>query len=287
MPERVRFEDILRALRQVGIRKGDLLLVHSRLFTLGLVEDVQGASEVPAVYLRAFQEMLGDRGTLVVPTYTTSFGRLGKPFVLEESPSEMGLFSEQVRRTQGSRRSLHPIQSLTALGVQADRLTKDHPRWNVGHDTLWDRMLRLGGKIVTVGIPGRQCMSFVHHVEFLACAPYLYHKILRGEVYARGVRVLDEFLAVVRFLELGVCYDLSRLETDLTRRSAIRRAPLGEDWVEAVPMEAVLETCAKGLGRDSYYLLKRKPSFIEGEVPCDGITAGREGKIPSYFEILR
>lgn len=282
----VGLSQIGEALRRVGIQEGDIVNVHSRLFTIGLLQDADSVSEIPGVYLKAFQTVLGDRGTLVVPTYTTSFGRIGRPFVFEESPSEMGIFSEYVRKAPGSRRTLHPIQSLTALGAQAQALTQDHPRWNVGYDTIWDRMLQRGAKVVTIGISPRRCMSFVHHVEYLACVPYLYHKALQGEVVVGGVRIPCDFLIPVRYLQYGIHYDLSRLQRDLEAASVLHRAPLGGDWIYAVSMEAVFEICMRGLRQDSYYLLQREPTFVEGEIPCDGTTAGREGIVPSYFEVF-
>ncbi len=283
----VEFNEIVGALRQAGVLEGDLVNVHSRLFTLGLVQGVTSTSDIPAFYLRALREVLGDGGTLVVPTYTTSFGRIGKPFDLEGSPSEMGIFSEYVRKAEGSRRTLHPIQSLTAVGALAQELTWDHPCWNVGHDTIWDRMLKRQGKVVVMGIPPRQCLSFVHHVEFLACAPYIYHKVLQGEVYAGGIRILHPFLMAVRYLNCGIFYDLSRLQADLICLSAMKQVPLGGDFVWVVSLEAVFETCMKGLRKDPYYLLQKAPSFVQGEIPLDGPTSGREGFIPSYFEISR
>ncbi len=287
MAWQVEFRDIVEAIRKVGVKSGDLVMIHSRLFSIGLVRDV-AVSEIPHVYMRAFQEVLGASGTLVVPTFTTSFGRYGKPFIYEESPSEMGIFSETVRRTAGSRRTLHPIQSLTALGALAEELTKDHPRWNVGGDTIWDRMLDRGGHVVTVGIPFRQGLSFVHHVEFLACVPYVYHKVLRGEVYAAGERVPYDFFLAARHLQCGVYYDLSRrVEPDLAATGAAARVPLGEEWVQMVPLEAVFDVCMNGLKQDPYYLLERPPTFVEGALPCDGITQGREDPQRSYFRVLR
>ena len=284
----VDFAEIMQAIRQAGIKRGDLVMVHSRLFSIGVLRDVSDVSEIPGVYLRAFQEVLGKSGTLVVPTFTTSFGRYGKPFVYEESPSEMGVFSETVRRAPGSRRTLHPIQSLTALGALADALTRDHPRWNVGSDTIWDRMHHRGGKAVTVGIPFRQGLSFVHHMEFLACAPYVYPKVLRGEVYRGGKRVAGDFFFPARYLQYDIVYDLSRrVEPDLAATSAVTRVPLGEEWVQMVPLEVVFDVCLRGLKRDPYYLLQKPPAFVEGEMPCDGITAGREEAIPSYFQVVR
>ena len=280
--ESVSLGDIVRVLRKLGINSDDIVNVHSRLIAIGWIRDVP-VKEIPAIYLHAFREVIGDGGSMVVPTYTTSFGRFGVPFVLEESPSEMGVFSEHVRNSPGAIRSLHPIQSLTALGGRAEALVKDHPRWNVGHDTIWDRMLQRGGKVVSLGISPSRSMSFMHQVEFLACVPYLYHKVLRGEVYAGGMKIKHDFMMAVRYLHYGIDYDLSRLEADLTAMSAIKREPLGGDWVWVVPMEAAFEAGMKGLRRDPYYLLRKAPSFVDGEIPCDGRTIEREGVAPQYF----
>lgn len=280
--ESVSLVEIVDALKRAGLKPGDIVNVHSRLFAIGAVRNV-AVGDITAVYLQAFHQVIGDAGTVVVPTYTTDFGRFGRPFVLETSPSEMGVFSEHVRISPGAVRSLHPIQSLTALGGSAKALAANHPCWNVGYDTIWDRMLRCGGTVVTIGIPPRLCMSFMHQVEFLACAPYLYPKILRGEVYAGGARIGHDFFMAVRYLEYGVAYDLSRLEADLAARSALLQVPLGGSCVWAVRLEAALEVGIDGLRRDPYYLLAQPPAFVEGRMPCDGTTIQREGIAPRFF----
>ncbi len=278
----VSLSEIVGALRKAELKVGDIVNVHSRLFSIGRVRDV-AVEAIPEIYVRAFREVIGSEGTIVVPTYTTSFGRFGTPFVLEESSSEMGVFSEHVRRSPGAVRSLHPIQSLTALGGRAEALARNHPPWNVGYDTIWDRMLRRGGKVVTLGIPPRRSMSFMHQVELLACVPYLYHKILRGEVYAGGRRVSQDFFLAARYLEYGIAYNLARLEADLVARSAMTEVPLGGGKVWAVPMEAAFEVGMRRLAEDAYYLLQKPPAFAEGRIPCDGRTSEREAAVPRYF----
>ena len=281
------FKQIVQALREAQVRPGDLVNVYSRLFTLGLPDGVADVSEIPALYTRAIQEVIGPSGTLVVPTYTTSFGRFAKPFVLEESPSEMGKLTEHVRTFPGARRSLHPIHSVAALGAQAEELTRDHPRWNVGHDTIWDRMLKRGGRIVTLGLPPRQCMTQVHHIEFLACVPYVYHKILRGEVVAGGRRIEQDFFMSVRYLEYAIAWDLTRLEKSLEEQGHLNKVPLGESAVWSVPMQAVFQTCLEGLRQDTYYMLEKPPAFVPGQIPLEGASAQRETAPPlGYFEIL-
>lgn len=283
----MKHEDIVAALRESGIQEGDIVFVHSRLFTLGLLEGVSQASEIPVVYRRAFQEVLGKSGTIVVPTYTTSFGRYGKPFVFEESPSEMGLFSETIRESPGARRSLHPIYSVAALGAQAAELIEDHPRWNVGYNTVWDRLHQREAKVLAMGLPLRQCMSFIHHIEYLACVPYLYHKLLDGKVIAGGRELVQEkFVMVVRYLEFDVRWDLTNLETDMKSAGLLCRAPLGKAWVSVARMRDVFDVCMHGLRRDPYYLLKQPPRFVPGHIPCDGPSIlQEEGPPQGYYEI--
>ena len=281
------FPEIVEALRQAGVQRGETIKVYSRLFSLGVPSGVESVAQIPDLYLRAIQEVIGKEGPLVVPTYTTSFGRFGKPFVLESSPSEMGKFSEYVRTRPGVLRSLHPIHSMAALGPKAAALTADHPRWNVGHDTLWERLRKEKARIVTVGLPPRQCMSVVHHIESLACAPYVYHKILRGEVMAGGERVPHDFFMSVRYLQFGIAWDLTRLENVLLKGGWLKKAPLGGDALWSVPFQAVFDACLAGLRKDPYYILEKTPAFVPGEVPLDGISSEREKAPPSgYLEIL-
>ena len=276
------FQELTDALRRLGLRSGDVVNVHSRLFTLGSMRGVP-VREIPAAVLKGFQEVIGPEGTVVVPTFTTTFGRFGTPFVLEESPSEMGVFSEHVRKQRGSERTLHPIQSLTALGGQAKKLAGNHPRWNVGHDTIWDRMLKIGGKVVSIGIPISRSISFMHQVEHLACVPYQYHKVLRGDVRMAGRRITHEFYLAARYLQYEIAYDLSRFEKDLETASVLRYAPLGGNGIWAVSMADALEVGMRGMRMDPYYLLKNPPAFIPGEIPCDGTTIESEGAAPRYF----
>lgn len=273
---------IVEALRKLGLGPGSVVNVHSRLHAVGRIRGLDAAG-IPAAYLSALQEVIGPSGTVVVPTYTTAFARFGRPFVLEETPSEMGVLSEFVRKQSGARRLLHPVVSLAALGIRAEELTADHPRWNVGHDTIWDRMLRSGGIVLTIGISPALSMSFMHQVEFMACVPYLYHKIMRGDVRAGGANVPGDFLMAVRYLGYRVEYDLARLYTALEETRAVTRVPLGGDAVWAVSMSAAFETGMRGLRSDPYYLLRGTPTFVEGEIPLDGITAGREAVLPRYF----
>jgi hypothetical protein len=66
-------------------------------------------------------------------------------------------------------------------------------------------------------------------------------------------------------------------------KKALVEIPLGGSSIWVVPLEAAFETGIRELRKDPYYLLQKPPSFVEGEMPCDGTTIQREGNAPRYF----
>jgi len=63
----VRVGQIIEALQGVGVERGDGLLIHSALQFFG---HPTGGIEI---YLSALQDVLGEEGTIAVPTFNFSF----------------------------------------------------------------------------------------------------------------------------------------------------------------------------------------------------------------------
>ena len=81
-------------LSNLGLKKGDTVFVFSNLVALGPVKNVSNKIEFCETYYNAIRDVIGDDGTLVVPTYTSQVGREGINFILEETPCLTGIFSE-------------------------------------------------------------------------------------------------------------------------------------------------------------------------------------------------
>lgn len=91
-------KDIGRGLREVGLKAGDVVLVHSAMRTFGQVEG--GADTVVAALL----DVLGERGTLVVPTFTFMHEAEEDPIIDPlNDPSEMGIISGRGARMHTGR----------------------------------------------------------------------------------------------------------------------------------------------------------------------------------------
>src|SRR5271157_6657539 len=96
------------ALRKCGLKSGDVVLCHSNLGYFGRPEEGETAEALFVLTLRAFQETIGNEGTIVAPTFTYSFCK-GEVFDPANTVSQMGIFAEMLRRQPAARRSEEPI----------------------------------------------------------------------------------------------------------------------------------------------------------------------------------
>ena len=157
--------DFIRySLSLMDIRPGDTLLVHSALSAIGQVEG--GADAV----IDALLDAIGSEGTLVMSTLTG----WGVPFDLDRTPSAVGLVSERFRLRPGVLRSRHPVHSVAALGRHAAEVVHGHEdcATGCGAGTPYDALIRLGGKVLLLGVDLDR-NTLMHTLEEFADAFYL------------------------------------------------------------------------------------------------------------------
>ena len=145
--------EIIQQLKHVGLQSGDVVMLHSALSKMGYVED--GANTV----IDAFKEVVGNEGTLMMPAFPAvgfNYDYLNSQpiFDVNQTPSKMGAITETFRKQSNVLRSLHPTDSVIAIGKQAVYLTKDHfgqlTPYNV--QSPFYRLCELKGKIVLIGV---------------------------------------------------------------------------------------------------------------------------------------
>ena len=239
---------------------------------LGPIEGAGNNEESLSIVLSAFQDALGPEGTLVVHTPFEDYARFGTPYILEESPSRGGPFSEYVRTRPGARRSLHPIVSVTALGARAAEIA-DGPHYDgFGIDSPWHRMHVLSARLVCLGIDLGRAFSFAHHIERLYGVPYQYTKLFSAPVYSGGEEIPGLFTMSVRYLDYDIELNTSRVEKILLEKGLAKEVPIGMTFVQSVGSEDAIRTGIELLREDRYAFLSRPPKFRTGEMPCDGLT---------------
>jgi len=144
-------KEIAAELRALGLKKGDIVLLHSSFLSLGEVRN--GPGEV----IGAFLDVIGAEGTILAP----AFGRLG-------------VLADEVKRLPGAIVSSCPPGCVAACGPAAEELCKDHWKAETAHGrgTPYTRLAEKGGFICLLGVDQDRNTS-LHGVEALLELPYL------------------------------------------------------------------------------------------------------------------
>ncbi len=160
-------DDIYHGLWDTGLHDGDVVLVHSAMRTLGRVRG--GADTVVSALL----EVIGERGTLVAPTFTFVHEVEDDPIIDPRSdPSEMGAITEAVRIHPQAVRSTAYRHSFAAIGRRAGVITGVDPSLSVFDlRSCFGVMLALNTQILMLGMTYASCTS-LHFAEWLSEVPY-------------------------------------------------------------------------------------------------------------------
>ncbi len=159
-----------RDFARLGIKKGDVVLMHSSMKSLG-------TTLTPTEFLRELIDFLGEEGTLLLPALSyESISAKNPHFIANETPSCVGILPQTFRQMPGVLRSVHPTHSVCAFGKLAREMTKDHSldETPVGSHSPLRKLVEVGGKILMVGV--RESLTFMHGMEEIAGAPYCLEK---------------------------------------------------------------------------------------------------------------
>ena len=160
-------DEIYRGLWDTGLHEGDVVLVHSAMRTLGRVQG--GADTVVSALL----DVIGERGTLVVPTFTFIHEVEDDPIIDPRNDrSEMGAITEAARTHPRALRSTAFRHSFAAIGRRAEVLAGVDPALSVFDlRSAFGVMLALNTQVLMLGMTYGSCTSF-HFAEWLCEVPY-------------------------------------------------------------------------------------------------------------------
>jgi aminoglycoside 3-N-acetyltransferase len=221
-------------LSALGLRRGDTVLVHASLRSLGWV--CGGAVAV----VQALLDVLGTPGTLVVPTQTMGNSdprhwstppvpeawwpaiRASMPaFDPRITPSTgIGAIGEMVRQWPGAVRSDHPQASFAAVGAIAGELMAEHRLdSHLGEHSPLAALERVAARVLLLGAGFDSCTAF-HLAEYRVTAP-------RRE-FGAAVRTPAGGRAWVTFTDVATnSDDFAKLGADFSRTGQVTTALVG------------------------------------------------------------
>ncbi|MBP5230189.1 MAG: AAC(3) family N-acetyltransferase [Clostridia bacterium] len=225
---------IARDAKELGVRRGSVLLVHSSLKSL------KTPGVTPGDVIDGLLEALGEDGTLVLPalSYLYVGPAHGMVFDVRNTPSNVGAIPEYFRtKVEGVRRSLCPTHSCCAIGAYRDSVVGGHHLDNTpaGKNSPFHRVMELDGSILFLGC-GTNCNTSMHAVEELSRPDYLFEKCYTYTMIREdGSETLQDCYA---HDFRGVAQVYSRMEDILSGQELRRGTVLGAhcDLMRAAPM---------------------------------------------------
>lgn len=246
------FDKLVNEFQAIGLEAGDTLLVHSSYKSFG------GIDGGPQTIIDALTHVLGDEGTLIIPTFNFDFCK-GQPWDVRETPSKMGIITELARKDPRSRRVFHPIYSFAILGRQADYLTKDRYKSSYERGSVFGKLRELDGKIMVIGLSYNDSMTFFHHVEELEGVDYRYLKTFTGMVTDEdGNTYEDSFQMLVRDIEQGVETMVDPMGELAEQAGIIKSHQIGEAAVRLMRANEIYEFTAREMRNNPRLLYEIK-----------------------------
>ena len=242
---------------KLGIKPGAGLLVHSAVQYLGT--PVGGI----AMYFDTIDEIIqtSRAGTLCVPAFNFAFAR-GSDYDALTTPSEgMGAFSEFVRTHPGTRRTLHPMQSLAVIGNHAVDITSRDTHSAFDQGSAFERILELDFELLLLGAD-IQAVSLVHYSEQRLPVPYRYWKEFHGRIKTGAGWEQRSYRMFVRDLKHNPVLNLRPIQQELEKRSLWRSLPVNYGQVSACKLVDFVSATDTLLQADPWALVEKVDAKI-------------------------
>ncbi len=158
--------DLMSDFKQIGLQKGDTVLVHSSMSKIGYLENG------PQTFVDALIEYIGEEGNVMMPTSPNpmlqlDYARSTNTFDINQSPSALGAISEYFRKMKDVKRSWSPTEPVSVCGKDADFLTNSHHIDNSPYtsNSPFQKLYQLNGKIMYTGVTLENAGTNLHTLE--------------------------------------------------------------------------------------------------------------------------
>ena len=180
---------LTEALTKLGVEKGETVLVHSSLSSLGCFEN--GTATV----IEALREAVGEDGTFLAPAFARPYvgfeGSVNKSGVyrpydtredgaLRDKTINTGALPKAMLKEKDSFRSGHISHEWVAIGKRAEECVEAHQLLDspTGKTSPLDKALSLDGSVIFLGC-SIGSNTFIHYLEDMADVPYMAPAIVK------------------------------------------------------------------------------------------------------------
>jgi|LSQX01.2.fsa_nt_gb aminoglycoside N3'-acetyltransferase len=253
---KIGLRDIEHKLQELGIKRGDTIMVHSSFSRIDADADE---------FIDFLKNYIGQQGNILMPTHpklTEENGIL--IYDVDRSPSTVGYLTERFRLSEGVERSLHPFSSIAVWGRDKAYFLKDNvndkePTLPHGKYSPYCRFCLMDGKVLCIGVTAIRRATISHVAEEVLDSDFPVkdffeeHGVIirRNGVFIDKVRVRRANLTKSRLFVAKSQLLREWTENNLFVRDSIKGVPF-ELVHSRRCMEHMLENARKGKTRYPY-----------------------------------
>jgi aminoglycoside 3-N-acetyltransferase len=210
--------------KKCGVSPGDVLFLHCD--ALGIAE-LFGTNfdQKSDTLFDGILDLLGPKGTLILPTFTYSAPK-GEVYDVKETKSEVGLLTEQFRKKSGVKRSLNPIFSVAAIGDLSNDFAFSSAIDCFGDDTCFGLLYKQNSWIFTLGCSFDR-VTFIHYVDQIAGVDHRFFKTFSAKVKCENDFKCFDVRYLVRDLGRKTSTKLDKLKNRLINNGKLQTAEMG------------------------------------------------------------
>ena len=255
------YKDLFEAYKKLGLDSGKVVYITGNFGRLGRYYKNQ-RNLLFQDHVKVIQELIGDKGTLVVPTHSWSLCKNNIPFDSSSTVSETGPFTEYVRQQENSVRQFHPFASVTALGEKAIEICTNNSHHAYGWETPFQRMIDLDAIYISIGQPMEKSISLVHHIEHIMGVPYRYTKEFIQPCLIDGDIKMIEFYLFVTRNDCDISRDTNKnIMQIFNKDNLVTRAKIGRSYGESLSMVEFFKSTTKAFADNIYVWIKNPPTL--------------------------
>jgi aminoglycoside 3-N-acetyltransferase len=207
----------LEIANNLNLRKTDTLFIASDILKLTLDAKSKGAKFDANLFVESFQKVLSE-GNLIVPAYTDQL-KSGETFHYEKSKLTTGALSNRVQKRKDFKRTLDPLHSVFAWGIDQEEVVKLQDVSTFGPSSIFGFLERKNAKMLIIDVPFQNSFTYVHFIEERIPVGYRSYKQMRFVLDKEGeTSIVDcKFHTKKR----GVLTDLEQFEQDMIQKGVV------------------------------------------------------------------
>lgn len=218
-------------------------------------EGAESKEDALALILDAILCVIGDSGTLTVPTFTYSFSN-NNIYDPKASRSNCGMFSEYIRSLPEAVRSLDPSISVACIGRQALDMTKDLPENSYDSNGFFGRFYDNGGKILNINFDAGS--TFLHFVERELSVPYRFDKEFTGQIVEDGIIKKSKSIIWVRDLDVeGSEANFERFNSVAVSKGLYKKQSVGRGSIGSITASNAYALLKDEIKKNTWFLTNK------------------------------